>query len=57
VEEDFRVGGRDVARCGAKDDPRFRVESRYVDIVPGQRIITTETIHENTKLLAKHHDH
>jgi uncharacterized protein YndB with AHSA1/START domain len=27
-ETDFRVGGRDVARCGAKSDPRFRVETR-----------------------------
>jgi uncharacterized protein YndB with AHSA1/START domain len=51
-ETDFRVGGRDVARCGAKDDPRFRVETRYVDIVPMQRIVSTETIHEIDKLLA-----
>jgi uncharacterized protein YndB with AHSA1/START domain len=51
-ETDFRVGGRDVARCGAKDDPRFRVETRYVDIIPMQRIVSTETIHEVNKLLA-----
>jgi uncharacterized protein YndB with AHSA1/START domain len=51
-ETDFRVGGRDVARCGAKGDPRFRVETRYVDIVPLQRIVSTETIHEDKKLLA-----
>ena len=51
-ETDFRVGGRDVARCGAKSDPRFRVETRYVDIVPTQRIVSTETIHEADKLLA-----
>jgi uncharacterized protein YndB with AHSA1/START domain len=51
-EADFRVGGRDVARCGAKDDPRFRVESRYVDIKPDQRIVTADTVHENTKLLS-----
>jgi len=51
-ETDFRVGGRDVARCGAKADPRFRVETRYVDIVPMQRIVSTETIHEVDKLLA-----
>jgi uncharacterized protein YndB with AHSA1/START domain len=49
---DFRVGGRDMARSGARDDPRFRVESHYIDIVPEQRIIRTETIHENAKLLA-----
>jgi uncharacterized protein YndB with AHSA1/START domain len=51
-ETDFRVGGRDVARCGSKDDPRFRVESRYVDIAPGQRIVTADTVHENTQLLS-----
>lgn len=51
-ETDFRVGGRDVARCGAKADPRFRVETRYVDIVPEQRVVSTETIHEQSTLLA-----
>jgi uncharacterized protein YndB with AHSA1/START domain len=51
-EIDFRVGGRDVARCGAKDDPRFRVETRYIDIVPTQRVVSTETIHEIDNLLA-----
>jgi hypothetical protein len=25
----FRVGGRDIAICGAKADPRFRVEARF----------------------------
>ena len=50
-ETDFRVGGRDVARCGAKDDPRFRVESRYVEIQPRHRIVTTDTVHESTELL------
>jgi len=25
---DFRAGGRDIARCGAKTDPRFLVETR-----------------------------
>jgi hypothetical protein len=43
-ETDFRIGGRDIARCGAKDEPRFRVEARYVDIVPLRRIVSTETI-------------
>jgi len=51
-ETDFRVGGRDVARCGAKADPRYRVETRYLDIVPMQRIVSTEAIHEVDKLLA-----
>ena len=42
-ETDFRIGGRDVARCGARDDPRFCVESCYIDIVPEQRVVTVET--------------
>ncbi len=45
-ETDFRVGGRDVARCGTMNDPRFRVEARYVDIVPERRVVWTETITE-----------
>lgn len=51
-ETDFRVGGRDVARCGPKEDPHFRVESRYVDIVPTQRIMTSDTVHDGAKLLS-----
>jgi uncharacterized protein YndB with AHSA1/START domain len=51
-EADFRVGGRDLARCGAKDDPRYRVEARYVDIVDERRVVWTETIRELEKLLA-----
>jgi uncharacterized protein YndB with AHSA1/START domain len=51
-ETDFRVGGLDVARCGAKADPRFRVETRYVDIVPERRVVSTETIRELSNLLA-----
>ncbi len=51
-EADFRVGGRDLARCGPKDDPRFRVETRYVDIVPERRVVWTETIREIERLLA-----
>ena len=43
-ETDFRVGGRDLARCGAKADPRFRVEARYLDIVTERRVVWTEMI-------------
>lgn len=48
-EHDFRVGGRDVAICGAKTDPRFRVEQLYIDIVPERRVVSTETISETGK--------
>jgi uncharacterized protein YndB with AHSA1/START domain len=51
-ETDFRVRGRDVARCGARSDPRFRVHTEYINIVPNQRIVSTERIDEGDKLLA-----
>jgi uncharacterized protein YndB with AHSA1/START domain len=51
-EVDFRVGGRDLARCGPREDPRFRVEARYVDIVPERRVVSTETIRDIDRLLA-----
>jgi uncharacterized protein YndB with AHSA1/START domain len=51
-ETNFSVGGRDLARCGAKEDPRYRVEARYLDIVGERRVVWTETIHEADKLLA-----
>jgi uncharacterized protein YndB with AHSA1/START domain len=51
-EENFAVGGRDLARCGPRDDPRYRIEARYVDIVPERRVVWIETIHDVDKLLA-----
>src|SRR5258708_4948663 len=51
-EANFSVGGRDVARCGAKEDPRYRVEARYADIVAERRVVWTETIQEADRLLA-----
>ena len=51
-ETDFRVGGRDLARCGPREDPRFRVEARYVDIVNDRRVVWTETIREIERPLA-----
>ncbi len=41
---DFRVGGHDKFRCGAKDDPQFHGVTTYYDIVPNARIVSTETI-------------
>lgn len=51
-EADFRVGGRDIARCGAKSDPRFIVEARYIDITPEQRVVWVEVIKEVDQTLA-----
>ena len=36
---DFREGGHEVKRFGPREDPRFVAETRYVDIVPQQRIV------------------
>ncbi len=49
---DFRVGGVDLIRCGPKEDPRYRVEVRYIDIVPERRVVWMETILDGDKLLA-----
>lgn len=43
-QADFRVGGCDVSRCGPVGDLRYRVEARYLDIVPDRRIVFSETI-------------
>lgn len=36
---DFREGGGEMKRFGPAGDPRFLAEARYLDIVPGQRIV------------------
>lgn len=41
---DFRVGGRDIFCCGAKDNLQYRGVTTYYDIVPGQRIVSSETV-------------
>jgi uncharacterized protein YndB with AHSA1/START domain len=51
-ETDFRVGGRDIFRCGSKANPEYRGVTTYYDIVPNQRIISSEIIGMgDTKLL------
>jgi uncharacterized protein YndB with AHSA1/START domain len=51
-EADFRIGGRDVFRCGAKSDLRYRGETRYVDIARDRRIVATEVIDELDRRLS-----
>lgn len=51
-EADFRVGGRDIARCGPKHDPRFIVETRYIEISPERSIVWTEIVREEDQTLA-----
>jgi uncharacterized protein YndB with AHSA1/START domain len=51
-EAEFRVEGRDVFRCSAKSDPRYRGETRYHNIVPNCRIVSTEVIDDLDKRLS-----
>lgn len=43
-ETDFRVGGRDVFRCGSKSNPQYRGVTTYYDIVPNSCIVSSEVI-------------
>ena len=51
-EADFRIGGKDVFRCGPKADPKFRGETRYLDIVPNARVVSSETVDMGGERLA-----
>jgi uncharacterized protein YndB with AHSA1/START domain len=51
-EADFRIGGKDVFRCGPKGDPKFRGETRYLLIVPNQRVVSSETVDMKGQCLA-----
>ena len=46
-QAEFRVGGLDIMRCGAKDDMRFLAHVRYLEILPGRRIVMAERIAED----------
>jgi uncharacterized protein YndB with AHSA1/START domain len=41
---DFREGGEDLFRCGSKSNPSIHGATRYLDVVPNRRIVSTETI-------------
>ncbi len=43
-QAEFREGGEDVFRCGSKSNPDIHGATRYLDIVPNRRIVSTETI-------------
>jgi uncharacterized protein YndB with AHSA1/START domain len=51
-EADFRVGGKDVFRCGPGGDPKFRGETRYLLIVPNTRVVSSETLDMDGQRLA-----
>jgi uncharacterized protein YndB with AHSA1/START domain len=50
-QEDFREGGEDRFRCGSKSDPNIHGITRYLDIIPNLRIVSSETISMNGKRL------
>lgn len=49
---DFRVGGLDVSRCGPRGKLIYRVETRYMDIEPEYRIVSTEVVSEGGNRLS-----
>jgi uncharacterized protein YndB with AHSA1/START domain len=51
-EADFRIGGKDVFRCGPKGEPKFHGETRYLDIVPNGRVVSSETLEAGGQRLA-----
>jgi uncharacterized protein YndB with AHSA1/START domain len=51
-EADFQLGGKDVFRCGPRGNPKFRGETRYLDIVPNARVVSSETVDADGQRLA-----
>jgi uncharacterized protein YndB with AHSA1/START domain len=51
-ETAFKVGGRDVFRCGPKGAPRFQGETLYHLIVPDRCVISSEVVEANSQHLA-----
>ena len=43
-EADFREGGQDRFRCGSRTNPNIHGTTRYLDIVPNRRVVSSETI-------------
>ncbi|HEX3666542.1 MAG TPA: SRPBCC domain-containing protein [Rhizomicrobium sp.] len=48
---DFREGGRDEFRCGDRSDPQYRGVTSYHDIVPDERIISSEIVEAKERKL------
>ena len=49
---EFRAGGRDLFRCGPKNDPKFHGETFYHLIVPNRRVVSGETLDVDGQRLA-----
>jgi uncharacterized protein YndB with AHSA1/START domain len=50
-QEDFREGCEDRFRCGSKSNPNIHGTTRYLEIIPGRRIVSSETISMDGKRL------
>ena len=51
LASDFRVGGRDLSRCGPIGNLSYHIETTYQNIVDGERLVMTETVdHEGARL-------
>jgi ketosteroid isomerase-like protein/uncharacterized protein YndB with AHSA1/START domain len=51
-ETDFRLGGKDVFRCGPKGDRKFRGETRYLNIITNAHVVSSETLEVEGQRLA-----
>ena len=51
-EADFRTGGKDVFRCGPKENPKFCGETRYLLIVPNTRVVSSEVLEVHGNCIA-----
>jgi uncharacterized protein YndB with AHSA1/START domain len=51
-QTDFRAGGRDLFRCGPKNDPKFRGETFYHLIVPNGLGVSSEVLDADSQHLA-----
>lgn len=49
---DFRVGGRDLSRCGDPGDLRYRLETLYEAIETDRRLVLTERCRDGETLLS-----
>src|ERR1700750_882343 len=43
-QAEFREGGQDQFRCGDKSNPQYSGVTTYLDIVPDERIVSSEVI-------------
>ena len=50
-QENFSEGGEDLFRCGPKTNPDIHGTTRYLQIVPNARIVSSESIVMNGKQL------